>query len=52
MGLTVLMCHVSPFEGIMPFAVIVLCIPIYTCHCSSIGNTITGLRPALKYLVL
>ena len=51
-GLTVLMCHVLPLEGIMPFAVIVLCIPIYMYHCSTIGSTTTGLRPPLKYLVL
>ena len=51
-GLTVLVCHVLLVEGIMPFAVIVPCIPIHTCHCSSVGNTTTGLRPPLKYLVL
>ena len=52
MGLTVLVCHVLLVEGIMPFTVIVLCIPVHMCHCSSVGNTITGLRPPLKYLVL
>ena len=52
MGLTVLLCHMPPCEGIMPFAAIVLCISIYTCHCSTTGNTTTGLRPPLKYPVL
>ena len=51
MGLTVLVSCVFT-EGIMPFVVIVLSIPIHMCHCSTIGSTIMGLRPTLKYLVL
>ena len=51
MGLTALVSCVS-VEGIMPFVVIVLHIPICMDHCSTIGSTIMGLRPPLKYLVL
>ena len=46
---TSVMCFL---EGIMPFVIIVLSIPICMCHCSTIGSTTMGLKPTLKYLVL